>query len=131
MHTGDVAYIDHEGYVRITDRIKDVIKIGGEWISSLELENALSLHGAVQETAVVARADARWGEHPYAEVVIRPEMRGTVTAKDLAVFLHRAIDKGAIHKRAILTEIHLVDHLPRTTVGKLDKKAMRKHFDAV
>ena len=122
LHTGDVAYIDEEGYVCITDRLKDVIKIGGEWISSLELENALSRHEAVKEAAVVARPDAHWGERPYAEVVLRPEHRDRVTAKDLSHFLHQFIDQGVIHKRAILTQIHLVDALPRTSVGKLDKK---------
>jgi acyl-CoA synthetase (AMP-forming)/AMP-acid ligase II len=128
LHTGDVAYIDEEGYVRITDRLKDVIKIGGEWISSLELENALSRHEAVKEVAVVARPDAHWGERPYAEVVLRPEKRDQVTAKDLGHFLHQFIEQGVIHKRAILTQIHLVDALPRTSVGKLNKKEMRLHF---
>lgn len=125
LHTGDVACLDADGYVRITDRLKDVIKIGGEWISSLELENALSRHPAVKETAVVARADAHWGERPYAEVVLREEQRDGITAKTLAHFLHQAIEEGRLHKRAILTQIHIVDSLPRTSVGKLDKKAIR------
>ena len=128
MHTGDVAYIDGEGYVRITDRLKDVIKIGGEWISSLELENALSRHEAVKEAAVVARPDAHWGERPYAEVVLRPEKRDHVTARDLSHFLHQFIEQGVIHKRAILTQIHIVEALPRTSVGKLDKKVIRHHM---
>ena len=130
LHTGDVAYIDDEGYVRITDRLKDVIKIGGEWISSLEVENALSRHEAVKETAVVARADAHWGERPYAEVVLKEDKRDGVTAKTLAHFLHRFIDEGRIHKRAILTQIEIVDSLPRTSVGKLDKKAIRGRLAA-
>jgi fatty-acyl-CoA synthase len=125
LHTGDVAYIDEEGYVRITDRLKDVIKIGGEWISSLELENALSRHEAVREVAVVARPDPHWGERPFAEVVLDPNERDHVTVRDLAHFLHTFIDQGLIHKRAILTQIELVDALPRTSVGKLDKKAIR------
>lgn len=128
MHTGDVGFIDEEGYIHLTDRLKDVIKIGGEWISSLELENALSQHEAVKEAAVVARADDHWGERPYAEVVLRPEKRDSVTAKDLAHFLHRFIDQGLIHKRAILTQIHVVNAIPRTSVGKLDKKAIRSHL---
>jgi len=127
LHTGDVGYIDEEGYVRITDRLKDVIKIGGEWISSLELENALSRHDAVKEAAVVARPDERWGERPYAEVVLREDKRGKVTAKGLADFLHQFIDQGVLHKRAILMQIRLVDTLPRTSVGKLDKKTIRQH----
>lgn len=127
LHTGDVGYIDEQGYVRLTDRLKDVIKIGGEWISSLELENALSQHEAVKEAAVVARPDAHWGERPHAEVVLRPEKQHTVTPKDLAHFLHTFIDQGRIHKRAILTQIQIVPSLPRTSVGKIDKKAIRAH----
>jgi fatty-acyl-CoA synthase len=125
LHTGDVAYLDEDGYIRITDRLKDVIKIGGEWISSLELENALSQHEAVKEVAVVGLPDAKWDERPRALVVLREEARGRVTAKDLGRFLHGFIDRGQIHKRAILTEITLVETLPRTSVGKLDKKALR------
>ncbi len=128
LHTGDVAYVDAEGYVRITDRLKDVIKIGGEWISSLELENALSRHEAVRETAVVAQPDPHWGERPYAEVVLRPDKSGTVTAKDLVHFLRQLSEDGLIHKRAILTHIQLVDALPRTSVGKLDKKTIRRRL---
>jgi fatty-acyl-CoA synthase len=125
LHTGDVAYLDRDGYVRITDRLKDVIKIGGEWISSLELENALSQHEAVKEVAVVGVADARWDERPHAQVVLKEEFRGKVSPRELGQFLHRFIDCGLIHKRAILTEIHFVDTIPRTSVGKLDKKSLR------
>jgi fatty-acyl-CoA synthase len=128
LHTGDVGYTDAEGYLRITDRLKDVIKIGGEWISSLELESALGQHPAVKEAAVVARPDAHWGERPYAEVVLRAEQRESVTAKTLAHFLHQFIDDGRLHKRAILIQIQIVDSLPRTSVGKLDKKAIRSRL---
>jgi fatty-acyl-CoA synthase len=131
LHTGDVACIDDDGYVRITDRLKDVIKIGGEWISSLELENALSQHEAVKETAVVAQPDPHWGERPYAQVVLREDKRADITAKTLAHFLHRFVEEGRIHKRAILTQIQIVESLPRTSVGKLDKKAIRARIVAV
>jgi fatty-acyl-CoA synthase len=128
LHTGDIAYLDSEGYIRITDRLKDVIKIGGEWISTLELENGLSQHPAVKEVAVFAVPDAKWDERPHAEVVLRDEQRGQVTAKELGTFLHGFIDRGVIHKRAILTQIHVVEAIPKTSVGKVDKKALRaKH----
>jgi len=128
LHTGDIAYRDDEGYVRITDRLKDVIKIGGEWISSQELENALSQHEAVREVAVVGRPDAKWDERPHADVVLREDAPGPVTERDLQKFLHRFIDAGKIHKRAVLTDIRLVTALPRTSVGKIDKKAIRAGF---
>jgi fatty-acyl-CoA synthase len=128
LHTGDIAHLDREGYIRITDRLKDVIKIGGEWISSQELESALSRHDAVREVAVVARRDPKWDEHPCALVVLREGH--TATPRDLGKFLHRFIDDGTIHKRAILTEIRLVDGLPRTSVGKIDKKEIRRRLAA-
>ncbi|NBV46733.1 MAG: fatty acid--CoA ligase [Planctomycetia bacterium] len=128
LHTGDIAHLDREGYIRITDRLKDVIKIGGEWISSQELESALSGHDAVREVAVVARRDPKWDEHPCALVVLREGH--TATPRDLGKFLHRFIDEGTIHKRAILTEIRLVEGLPRTSVGKIDKKEIRRRLAA-
>lgn len=126
LHTGDIAFLDRDGYIRITDRLKDVIKIGGEWISSQELESALSRHEAVREVAVVAKRDAKWDEHPCALVVLREGH--VVTPRELSRFLHRSIDDGTIHKRAILTEIRLVDALPRTSVGKIDKKEIRRRL---
>lgn len=126
LHTGDVAYMDTDGYIRITDRMKDVVKIGGEWISSLALENALSQHPAVREVAVFGVPDPKWDEHPRAHVVLHEAARATVTPKELMKHLHGYIDRGVIHKRAILTEILLVEALPKTSVGKIDKKALRK-----
>jgi fatty-acyl-CoA synthase len=125
LHTGDLAYLDADGYIRITDRLKDVIKIGGEWISSLDLENALSHHEAVQEVAVIAVADAKWGERPLALVVPRPTHPHPPTSRELGAFLHTFIETGSLHKRAVLTRIMLVDQLPRTSVGKIDKKTLR------
>ena len=75
LHTGDVGYMDLEGYIQITDRLKDVIKTGGEWVSSLDLENAISLHTAVQEAAAIGIPDAKWGERPMLLVVLTPEFR--------------------------------------------------------
>ena len=125
LHTGDIAYRDEDGYLRITDRLKDVIKIGGEWISSLELENALSQHEAVKEVAVVGRPDPKWDERPHADIVLREGFAGRVTPRDLQKFLHRFTDSGAIHKRAILTQVRFVESIPRTSVGKFDKKRLR------
>jgi fatty-acyl-CoA synthase len=130
LHTGDIAYLDAEGYIRITDRLKDVIKVGGEWISSQELESALSQHESVREVAVVAKRDQKWDEHPCALVVLREDCNEGLTPRALGKFLHRFIDDGTIHKRAILTEIRFVDALPRTSVGKVDKKEIRRQLAA-
>jgi fatty-acyl-CoA synthase len=125
LHTGDIAFRDPDGYLRITDRLKDVIKIGGEWISSLEIESALARHPAVKEVAVVAVPDAKWGEYPHAEVVLRSDTAGAVTARDLQKHLRNEIDAGTLHQRAILTRVAWAEALPRTSVGKIDKKALR------
>ncbi len=130
LHTGDIAHIDDDGYIRITDRLKDVIKVGGEWISSQELESALSRHESVREVAVVAKRDRKWDEHPCALVVLHAGYEESLTPRDLGKFLHRFIDDGSIHKRAILTEIRFVDALPRTSVGKVDKKEIRRQLAA-
>jgi fatty-acyl-CoA synthase len=124
LRTGDGAYVDSDGYLRITDRLKDVIKIGGEWISSIEIESALARHPAVREVAVIGVPDPKWDEHPRAEVVLRDGM-GEVTARELSRHLHAVIETGVIHKRAVLTEIVLVSSIPKTSVGKIDKKRMR------
>ena len=130
LHTGDIAYLDTDGYIRITDRLKDVIKIGGEWISTLELENCLSQHEAVKEVVVVGVPDSKWDEHPHADVVLRPGLEDQVTPKVLAHFLHRFVDEGALHKRAILTSIRIVPSIARTSVGKFDKKRLRAELAA-
>jgi fatty-acyl-CoA synthase len=124
LHTGDGARMDADGYIRITDRIKDVIKVGGEWISSLEIEDVLARHPSVAEAAVIGVPDAKWDEHPRAEVVLRPGLPAP-TPRDLLRHLHAAVDAGALHQRALLTEVAMVESIPRTSVGKIDKKRMR------
>ncbi|RLS33429.1 MAG: fatty acid--CoA ligase [Planctomycetota bacterium] len=128
LHTGDIAFLDRDGYIRITDRLKDVIKIGGEWISSQEIESVLSRHEGVKEVAVVAQRDPKWDERPHADVVLHDGHAETVTPRELGRFLHRFIDDGSIHKRAVLTEIRIVKALPRTSVGKIDKKEIRRRL---
>jgi fatty-acyl-CoA synthase len=125
MRTGDIAYIDEDGYIRITDRLKDVIKIAGEWISSLELENALSQHEAVADVAVVGKPHEKWGEIPCAFVVLKVGTEASCDKKTLARHLHTFVDSGIIHKRSILTEIEFMDQLPKTGVGKNNKRALR------
>ncbi|MHA6492732.1 fatty acid--CoA ligase [Pseudomonas borbori] len=123
LHTGDVATIDGMGFIDIRDRIKDVIKTGGEWISSLELEDLISRHPAVREVAVVGVADPQWGERPFALLV--PREGQTLDAKTLKEHLKPFVEQGHINKWAIPTQIALVTEIPKTSVGKLDKKRIR------
>jgi len=131
LHTGDVANIDPEGYVRITDRLKDAIKSGGEWISSLELESLLSRHPAVSEVAVVGAPDHKWGERPCALVVLTDESGDTVSPEHLRSFLKQFVDQGRISKWAVPDEFRIVDRIPKTSVGKIDKKLIRKDLVAI
>ena len=123
LHTGDVATIDDMGFIEIRDRIKDVIKTGGEWISSLELEDLISRHPAVREVAVVGVADPQWGERPFALLVLRDDQ--ALDAKGLKDHLKPYVEQGHINKWAIPTQIALVTEIPKTSVGKLDKKRIR------
>ncbi|MBS7661761.1 fatty acid--CoA ligase [Pseudomonas lalucatii] len=123
LHTGDVATLDGMGFVDIRDRIKDVIKTGGEWISSLELEDLVSRHPAVREVAVVGVPDPQWGERPFALLVLAAGQ--ALDAKGLKEHLKPYVEQGHINKWAIPTQIALVTEIPKTSVGKLDKKRIR------
>ena len=128
LHTGDIGTIDQEGYLKITDRLKDVIKTGGEWISSLELEDLILKHPAVAETAVVGIPDPKWGERPLALVVLKPDRTGQVDEATIRDWLKDFADKGIISKWGIPDRVLLVDSIPKTSVGKLDKKEMRQQY---
>ena len=123
MHTGDVACIDSMGYIDIRDRIKDVIKTGGEWVSSLELEDLISQHAAVREVAVVGVPDPQWGERPFALLVLRDGQ--ALDARQLKEHLKPFVEQGHINKWAIPTQVAIVTEIPKTSVGKLDKKRIR------
>lgn len=130
LHTGDVANIDEEGYVQITDRIKDVIKTGGEWISSLELENLLSQHEAVLEAAAIGVPDSKWGERPFMVAVLKADYQGKVTSDDLKKFLTEKSEGGRIPKYGIPDRVEIVDSIPKTSVGKINKVELRKTYGA-
>ena len=123
LHTGDVATLDAMGVIDIRDRIKDVIKTGGEWISSLDLEDLISRHAAVREVAVVGVADPQWGERPFALLVVREG--ASIDARELKEHLKPFVELGHINKWAIPSQIALVTEIPKTSVGKLDKKRIR------
>ncbi len=123
LHTGDVAAIGVDGAIEIRDRIKDVIKTGGEWISSLELEDLISRHPAVREVAVVGVPDERWGEAPFALLVLRDGQ--ALDAHGLQEHMMPFVEQGRINKWGIPRQIALVNEIPKTSVGKLDKKVIR------
>ena len=118
LRTGDVGTLDDRGFFTISDRIKDVIKSGGEWISSVDLENQLMGHPAVQEAAVIGIRDERWGERPLACVVLRPGAKAD--AAELADFLD-----GKVARWQVPENWAFVDEIPKTAVGKFDKKVLR------
>ncbi len=121
LRTGDIGTISPDGYLTLTDRSKDVIKSGGEWISSMELENHIMDHPAVAEAAVVAVPDERWGERPLATVVLRPG--ADVTYGQLRDFLAERVARWQLPERWTLLEA-----VPKTSVGKFDKKVIRRQY---
>ncbi len=129
LHTGDIGVIDDEGYLRITDRLKDVIKTGGEWISSLELEDIISQHPAVNEVAVVGINDEKWGERPLAMVVIKEEFRDKISETDIQDFCMTFVEKGQIPKYGVPSRIILNAEIPKTSVGKISKKDIRAEYN--
>ncbi|MGH2929162.1 MAG: AMP-binding enzyme, partial [Solirubrobacteraceae bacterium] len=121
LRTGDVVRIDAHGNLRICDRSKDLVKSGGEWISSVDLENRLMAHAAVAEAAVIAMPDERWGERPLAVVVLRDGHHAD--ADQLRDHLARECAKWQIPDR-----FEFVDEIPRTATGKFKKTALRESF---
>ncbi len=128
MHTGDVANMDEHGYIQIVDRIKDVIKSGGEWIVSLDLENLLSLHDDVQEAAVIGIPDERWDERPLAIITPKEGAEGRVTGETMREHLLKYVDDGTITSWMPPDKYIFVQELPRTSVGKIDKKVLRSQY---
>jgi len=128
MHTGDVGTIDSNYTLQIRDRIKDVIKTGGEWISSLDLENLISQHPDIELTAVVGLPDAEWGERPHAMLTVKAD--AAVDREQVADHLQQFIEAGLIEKWAIPDSVTVVAEIPRTSVGKIDKKLIRKQLQA-
>ncbi|KWV34626.1 fatty acid--CoA ligase [Micromonospora rifamycinica] len=121
LRTGDVGMLSPDGFLTLTDRAKDVIKSGGEWISSVELENALMAHPDVQEACVVGVPDQRWGERPLATVVVR---EGAATSvEQLRTFLAGSVAHWQVPERWAV-----IDAVPKTSVGKFDKKVVRSRY---
>ncbi|MBB5390989.1 MULTISPECIES: fatty acid--CoA ligase [unclassified Herbaspirillum] len=130
LHTQDIGHIDRRGYLQVTDRIKDVIKTGGEWVSSLQIEEIIARHPGVAETAVIGIQDGKWGERPVALVVLKPEAAGKVTADDIRNHVLAAADSSQISRYGVPDRVQFVTELARTSVGKLNKRAMREQYPA-
>jgi fatty-acyl-CoA synthase len=124
LRTGDVGTLDAAGFIRLTDRAKDVIKSGGEWISSMELENLLMAHPSVAEAAVIGVPDDKWGERPLAAVVLRPDA-DPVTPDELRAFLGERVPRWQLPERW-----SFIDEVPKTSVGKFRKTALREQYAA-
>ena len=123
LRTGDVGTLDEHGYIHLTDRAKDVIKSGGEWISSMELENILMAHPDVAEAAVIGVADEKWGERPLAAIVLRGG--ADVTADKLRAFLAEQVPRWQLPERWCF-----IPEVPKTSVGKFSKRTMRDAYQA-
>lgn len=123
LHTGDVATIDEEGFIRLVDRTKDLVKSGGEWISSVDLENALMAHPAVLEAAVIAVPHPKWQERPLACVVLKPGYEGQVSKEALLDFIRPQFAKWWIPD-----DVVFLQEIPKTSVGKFLKRSLREQF---
>ena len=123
FRTGDVVTIDPEGFIQIVDRAKDVIKSGGEWISSQDLENAIMAHPKVLEAAVIAVAHPKWQERPLACVVPKPDFKDSLTKDEILEHL-----KSRFAKMYLPDDVVFIESVPKTSVGKFDKKVLRVQF---
>jgi fatty-acyl-CoA synthase len=123
LRTGDVVTVDPEGYVQIQDRTRDLIKSGGEWISSIDLENTIMSHPAVAEAAVIGVPSEKWTERPMACVVLKPDFAGKVAEAEILEFLSTRVAKWWIPD-----EVVFVDAIPKTSVGKFAKRFLRDRF---
>jgi fatty-acyl-CoA synthase len=129
LHTGDIGTLDTDGYLHVLDRSKDVIKTGGEWISSLGLEDIILGNQAISEAAVIGIEDSRWGERPIAVVVLKPGAQAT--EEDVKAMIRARAETGELSRYAVPDHVIFAESLEKTSVGKLDKKKMRIMYGAV
>lgn len=128
LHTGDMANINDLGYIKITDRVKDIIKVGGEWVSSLELEDIINQCLHVKEVAVIGINDERWGERPLALIVLHEQHKSETTEKHILHHTKEFIKKGIMARESMLLKIQFVESIDKTSVGKVNKKELRKKY---
>jgi fatty-acyl-CoA synthase len=123
LRTGDVATVDAEGYIQIADRTKDLVKSGGEWISSVDLENAIMAHPKVAEAAVIGVFHPKWEERPVACIAPLPEYKDRITKEEILEFLRPKVAKWWLPD-----DVVFIESVPKTSVGKFNKRALREHF---
>ena len=128
LHTGDMANINQQGYIKITDRTKDIIKVGGEWVSSLELEDIVNQHPLVKEVAVIGISDERWGERPLALIVMDESKKDESIEKSILSHTKEFIKKGIMAREGMLLKIQFVQSIDKTSVGKINKKVLREKY---
>ncbi len=131
LHTADIGNINPAGYLKVTDRIKDVIKVAGEWTSSLQMEDIIAKHEAVQEVAVIGVPDEKWGERPLALVVLKPDHAEHVTEHAIRNFAAHGIEAAGISRYGVLLQVSFVKRLLKTSVGKMNKQGMRADRSAL
>jgi len=125
LYTRDMVTVDEEGYIHIVDRAGDLIKSGGEWISSLDLDDYIMRHPAILEAATIGVPHPKWDERPFTFVHLRPEFKGKVTGEDIKRFL---LDEVKIAKWWVPDDFIFVDDIPKTAVLKFDKKLLREKY---
>jgi fatty-acyl-CoA synthase len=123
LRTGDVAVVDEDGIIQLVDRTKDLVKSGGEWISSVELESLIMGHPKVLEGCVIGIPDPKWDERPMAFVVVKPDYTGQLTKDEIIDFLRPQVAKWWLPD-----DVVFVDAIPKTSVGKFDKKVLRSKY---
>ena len=126
LHTGDIATMDEKGYIKITDRMKDIIKVGGEWVSSLEIEDIINRHPFIKEVAVIGIEDDKWGERPLALIV--KDSTKTLSDKEILLHAKEFIKKGIMARESMLLKIKFVESIDKTSIGKVDKKELRRKY---
>lgn len=126
LHTGDIGFFDDKGYLKVTDRLKDVIKSGGEWVSSVQLEDLVSQMPDVNEVAAIGVPDEKWGERPL--VIVVPVEGRSIEAGDILTHLQQAVDEGRLSEWAVPDQVRIVDEIDKTSVGKINKKELRRKY---
>ena len=123
LRTGDVAVVDEDGFIQLVDRTKDLVKSGGEWISSVELESLIMGHPRVLEACVIGVPHLKWDERPLAYVVAKPDYVGQISKEDIIEHLRPHVAKWWLPD-----DVVFVDAIPKTSVGKFDKKVLRSQY---